>query len=168
MSPLMVWGAQGEAELGRILKKRNVNRSSIIITTKIYWSTKCEERGQSRKHIIESVNESLGRLQLEYIDLVLVHKVDPVCPMEELVRTMDYLINQGYAMYWGTARWTPTEHIVALSMDCTPEMRRGDHVTSTVTASEVALNLLCRALLSMVDALSFDRPRNSFDRETQR
>ncbi|CAF4753104.1 unnamed protein product [Pieris macdunnoughi] len=107
--------AQGEAELGRILKKRNVNRSSIIITTKIYWSTKCEERGQSRKHIIESVKESLGRLQLEYIDLVLVHKLDPVCPMEELVRTMDYLINQGYAMYWGTARWTPTEIMDAFS-----------------------------------------------------
>ncbi|XP_047525081.1 voltage-gated potassium channel subunit beta-2-like isoform X1 [Pieris napi] len=107
--------AQGEAELGRILKKRNVKRSSIIITTKIYWSTKCEERGQSRKHIIESVKESLGRLQLEYIDLVLVHKVDPLCPMEELVRTMNGLINEGFVMYWGTARWTPTEIMDAYS-----------------------------------------------------
>ncbi|CAF4918674.1 unnamed protein product [Pieris macdunnoughi] len=106
---------QGEAELGRILKKRNVNRSSIIITTKIYWSTKCEERGLSRKHITESVKESLGRLQLEYIDLVLLHKTDPVCPMEELVRTMDCLINQGFVMYWGTARWTPTEIMDAYS-----------------------------------------------------
>ncbi|GBP97510.1 Voltage-gated potassium channel subunit beta-3 [Eumeta japonica] len=74
--------AKAETELGRILKKKNVKRSGIIITTKVYWSTKSDERGLSRKHIVESVKTSLMRLQLDYIDVVLLHKVDPVCPME--------------------------------------------------------------------------------------
>ncbi|KPJ09342.1 Voltage-gated potassium channel subunit beta-2 [Papilio machaon] len=101
--------AKGEAELGRILKKNNVRRTSVIIITKIYWSTNSDERGLSRRHIIESVKASLGRLQTEYIDVVLLHKADPVCPMSELVRAMNHVINQGWVMYWGTARWSPSE-----------------------------------------------------------
>ncbi|CAK1555003.1 unnamed protein product [Leptosia nina] len=124
--------AKGETELGRILKKRNVRRSSVIITTKIYWSTKSDERGQSRKHIIETVKSSLARLQLEYIDVVLLHKVDHVCPMEELVRAMNYLVNQGYVMYWGTARWTPSEIMDAYSKCrafncCTPVVEQTEY-----------------------------------------
>ncbi|XP_022118932.2 voltage-gated potassium channel subunit beta-2-like isoform X2 [Pieris rapae] len=124
--------AQGEVDLGRILKKRNVKRSSVIITIKVYWSTKSDERGQSRKHIIESVKSSLAKLQLEYIDVILLHKVDHVCPMEELVRTMNYLVNQGYAMYWGTARWTPSEIMDAYSKCrafncCTPVVEQTEY-----------------------------------------
>ncbi|KAG8228917.1 hypothetical protein J437_LFUL009140 [Ladona fulva] len=70
---------------------------------------KSEERGLSRKHVIESVRASLARLQLGYIDVVIVHKADPMCPMEEVVRAMNHVISQGWAMYWGTARWTPVE-----------------------------------------------------------
>ncbi|XP_048488853.1 uncharacterized protein LOC105380545 isoform X3 [Plutella xylostella] len=134
--------ARGEAELGRILKKRNVRRTSIIITTKIYWSTKnpnnrSDERGLSRKHIIESVKASLSRLQLEYIDVVLLHKVDPVCPMEELVRAMNFVINQGWVMYWGTARWSPTE-----IMDAYTNCRQFNCVTPIVEQTEY--HMFCR------------------------
>ncbi|XP_049884642.1 voltage-gated potassium channel subunit beta-1 isoform X3 [Pectinophora gossypiella] len=136
--------AKGEAELGRILKKRNVRRTSIIITTKIYWSTKfanannrSDERGLSRKHIVESVKASLARLQVEYIDVVLLHKVDPVCPMEELVRAMNFVINQGWVMYWGTARWSPTE-----IMDAYTNCRQFNCITPIVEQTEY--HMFCR------------------------
>ncbi|XP_028167458.1 voltage-gated potassium channel subunit beta-2 isoform X4 [Ostrinia furnacalis] len=135
--------AKGEAELGRILKKRNVRRTSIIITTKIYWSTnthghrESDERGLSRKHIIESVKASLARLQVEYIDVVLLHKVDPVCPMEELVRAMNFVINQGWVMYWGTARWSPSE-----IMDAYTNCRQFNCITPIVEQTEY--HMFCR------------------------
>jgi potassium voltage-gated channel Shaker-related subfamily A, beta member 2 len=75
-------GIRAEMELGRIIKKYGWKRQSYIITTKIYWSTKSEERGLSRKHIIESVKASLQRLQVEYIDIILIHKNDYMCPVE--------------------------------------------------------------------------------------
>ncbi|KAJ0183866.1 hypothetical protein K1T71_000289 [Dendrolimus kikuchii] len=135
--------AKGEAELGRILKKRNVKRTSIIITTKIYWSTKfahtnrSDERGLSRKHIVESVKASLTRLHVDYIDVVLLHKVDPVCPMEELVRAMTFVINQGWVMYWGTARWTPSE-----IMDAYTNCRQFNCITPIVEQTEY--HMFCR------------------------
>jgi potassium voltage-gated channel Shaker-related subfamily A, beta member 2 len=75
-------GTRAELELGRIIQKYNWKRTSYVIVTKIYWSTKSEERGLSRKHIIESVKASLQRLQVDYIDIILVHKADAMCPME--------------------------------------------------------------------------------------
>lgn len=71
-----------EIELGKIIQKCGWKRASFVVTTKIYWSTKSEERGLSRKHIIESVRASLQRLQLPYIDIVIIYKADPMCPME--------------------------------------------------------------------------------------
>ncbi|KAH0535835.1 voltage-gated potassium channel subunit beta-2 [Cotesia glomerata] len=108
-------GHRAEIQLGRILLRRGWNRSSYIVTTKIYWSTKSEGRGLSRKHIIETVQASLSRLQLSYIDIVMIHKVDPMCPMEEIVRAMNYVINRGWVMYWGTSRWSPVEIMEAYS-----------------------------------------------------
>lgn len=75
-------GIRAELELGRIIQKYGWKRNSYIIVTKIYWSTKSEERGLSRKHIIESVKASLQRLQVDYIDIILIHKADAMCPME--------------------------------------------------------------------------------------
>ncbi|XP_033210367.1 voltage-gated potassium channel subunit beta-2 isoform X3 [Belonocnema kinseyi] len=108
-------GHKAEIQLGRILLRRCWKRSSYVVTTKIYWSTKTEGRGLSRKHIIESVQASLARLQLSYIDIVMIHKVDPMCPMEEIVRAMNYVIGKGWVMYWGTSRWTPVEIMEAYS-----------------------------------------------------
>lgn len=71
-----------ETEIGKIIARCGWKRSSYVLTTKIYWSTKSDERGLSRKHIIESVKASLQRLQLPYIDVVIIYKSDPMCPME--------------------------------------------------------------------------------------
>ncbi|XP_032527522.1 voltage-gated potassium channel subunit beta-3 isoform X2 [Danaus plexippus] len=143
MKQVCHWTARGEVELGRILKKRNVRRTSVIITTKIYWSTKfphanrSDERGLSRKHIVESIKASLQRLQIDYIDVVLLHKTDPVCPMEELVRAMNFVINQGWVMYWGTARWSPSE-----IMDAYTNCRQFNCVTPIVEQTEY--HMFCR------------------------
>lgn len=125
---------QGEVELGRILKKGNWKRTSYIVTTKIFWSTKSDEKGLSRKYIIEAVKASLQRLQLGYIDVVIIHRMDPMCPCEEICRAMNYVISQGrerkrdwvrgtkiwvhfsgWAMYWGSSRWSAVEIMEAYS-----------------------------------------------------
>ncbi|XP_037629886.1 voltage-gated potassium channel subunit beta-2-like [Sebastes umbrosus] len=108
---------KAEVVLGSILKKKGWRRSSLVITTKIFWGGKAEmERGLSRKHIIEGLRASLERLQLEYIDVVFANRTDPNTPIEETVRAMTHVINKGMAMYWGTSRWTSMEIMEAYSV----------------------------------------------------
>uniref|UniRef100_A0A3P8X286 Voltage-gated potassium channel subunit beta-2 n=1 Tax=Cynoglossus semilaevis TaxID=244447 RepID=A0A3P8X286_CYNSE len=81
--------AAGKAEvvLGNIIKKKGWRRSSLVITTKIFWGGKAEtERGLSRKHIIEGLKASLERLQLDYVDVVFANRPDPNTPMEGTVQ----------------------------------------------------------------------------------
>uniref|UniRef100_A0A8C7JIJ3 NADP-dependent oxidoreductase domain-containing protein n=1 Tax=Oncorhynchus kisutch TaxID=8019 RepID=A0A8C7JIJ3_ONCKI len=75
-------------------------RSSYVVTTKIYWG------GQ----------DSLSRLQLEYVDIVFANRTDINSPMEEVVRAMTFVINHGMAMYWGTSRWSAMEIMEAYSV----------------------------------------------------
>ncbi|UXI15910.1 uncharacterized protein NH340_JMT01853 [Sarcoptes scabiei] len=86
---------QGQAEtlLGTVLKKGNWPRSSYILSTKIFWKTGPSAHrgaGLSRKFIIEAVEASLRRLQTKYIDILIIHKLDAMCPMEEIVRCLTY------------------------------------------------------------------------------
>ncbi|XP_016419706.1 voltage-gated potassium channel subunit beta-2-like isoform X1 [Sinocyclocheilus rhinocerous] len=109
----------GKAEiiLGNIIKKKCWRRSSLVITTKLYWGGKAEtERGLSRKHIIEGLRGSLQRLQLEYVDVVFANRPDSNTPMEEIVRAMTHIINHGMSMYWGTSRWSAMEIMEAYSV----------------------------------------------------
>ncbi|KAK2178009.1 hypothetical protein NP493_566g01019 [Ridgeia piscesae] len=111
--------AAGKAEiiLGNILKKKTWRRSSYIVTTKLYWGGKAEtEKGLSRKHIIEGLKASLERLQMDYVDIVFANKSDPHTPVEETVRAFTYVINQGWALYWGTSRWSAMEIMEAYSV----------------------------------------------------
>jgi aryl-alcohol dehydrogenase-like predicted oxidoreductase len=66
-------------------------------------------RGLSRKHISESINASLKRLELDYLDLYFCHRFDPDTPLEEVVFTMTHLIEQGKILYWGTSEWTSSQ-----------------------------------------------------------
>ncbi|KAG5672992.1 hypothetical protein PVAND_003073 [Polypedilum vanderplanki] len=125
-------GARAEIEFGNIIKKTNWKRMTYIVTVKIYWSIKGEERGLSKKHIIESVQASLKRLQLDYIDIVIIHKADSMCPMEEVVRAMNYVINKGWVLYWGTSKWSTTEIMEAYTncreFNCiTPIMEQSEY-----------------------------------------
>eukprot|EP01083_Nonionella_stella_P245949 854448_1 len=83
-------------------------RSELVITTKIFWGPGGghNEKGLSRKHIMEGVNGSLKRLQLSYVDIVFCHRPDPLTPTEEIVRAMTCIINNNKAFYWGTSEWT--------------------------------------------------------------
>ncbi len=64
------------------------------------------DRGLSRKHIIEGLRASLKRLQLDYVDLVFAHRPDSLTPMDEIVRAFNWCIDQGLAFYWGTSEWS--------------------------------------------------------------
>uniref|UniRef100_A0A8D3DHV8 Voltage-gated potassium channel subunit beta-1 n=1 Tax=Scophthalmus maximus TaxID=52904 RepID=A0A8D3DHV8_SCOMX len=83
----------------------------------LFWSVQAEtERGLNRKHIIEGLRGSLQRMQLEYVDVVFANRPDSNTPMEEIVRAMTHVINQGMSMYWGTSRWSAMEIMEAYSV----------------------------------------------------
>lgn len=99
----------GNAEIvmGNVLKRAGWNRSELVISTKIFWGGEGpNQRGLSRKHILEGLRASLARLQLEYVDLIFCHRPDVYTPIEETVRAMSFLIDQGLAFYWGTSEWS--------------------------------------------------------------
>jgi voltage-dependent potassium channel beta subunit len=103
--------ARGKAEelLGKFIKE--VNRPSLVISTKLYWpmSDDPNDRGLSRKHIMESIHKSLKRLGTDYVDIYFCHRYDPETPLEEVIRAMDDLIHQGKVLYWGTSVWTAAQ-----------------------------------------------------------
>ena len=104
--------ANGNAEIvmGNVVKKMGWKRSDLVISTKIFWGGQgVNDRGLSHKHIIEGVNASLKRLQMEYVDLVFCHRPDNETPIEETVRAMTQVIHQGKAFYWGTSEWSATQ-----------------------------------------------------------
>ncbi|KAL2079414.1 hypothetical protein ACEWY4_025158 [Coilia grayii] len=93
------------------------NGVNLFDTAEVYASGRAEtERGLSRKHIIEGLRGSLSRLQLDYVDIVFANRTDVNAPMEEVVRAMTFVINQGMAMYWGTSRWSAMEIMEAYSV----------------------------------------------------
>jgi voltage-dependent potassium channel beta subunit len=106
----------GESEkmMGRVLKKKNWERSSFVISSKVFWGwhgkeNKPNQSGLSRKHITEACHEALQRLQVGYLDLFLCHRPDKKVPIEETVWTMNQLIQQGKILYWGTSEWSGVE-----------------------------------------------------------
>jgi voltage-dependent potassium channel beta subunit len=101
--------AKGQAEvvMGRIIKKAGWKRSDLVISTKIFWGgAGPNDRGLSRKHVIEGTEASLARLQMEYVDLIYCHCPDIYTPIEETVRAMAFLVESGKALYWGTSEWS--------------------------------------------------------------
>jgi len=114
--------ARGKSELvmGKILKKLNWDRTSYMISSKVFFGlgdAGPNQRGLSRKHIVEGCHGALKRLQSDYIDLFFCHRPDKQTPIEETVWTMHNLIQQGKILYWGTSEWSASEimeaHLVA-------------------------------------------------------
>lgn len=96
-----------EVAMGLAIKKFNWKRSSLVISTKIYFgSDQVNDRGLSRKHIVEGTRACLARLGLDYVDLIYAHRPDDLTPMEEIVRSFNWLIEHGMAFYWGTSEWS--------------------------------------------------------------
>lgn len=96
-----------ETMMGNILKDKGWKRSDLVLSTKIFWGGDGPNNtGLSRKHIIEGTNAALQRLQTDYVDLVFCHRPDIYTPIEEVVWSMNLLIQQGKALYWGTSEWS--------------------------------------------------------------
>lgn len=116
--------ARGESEkmMGRVLKSKNWERSSYVVSSKAFFGwrgdkNKPNQTGLSRKHLVEACEEALQRLQLDYLDIFYCHRPDKNVPIEEVVWTMNTLIQQGKILYWGTSEWSGAEimeaHMVA-------------------------------------------------------
>jgi voltage-dependent potassium channel beta subunit len=103
-------GGRAEIMMGSIIKKAGWRRSDLVISTKIFWGGPGpNDRGLSRKHIFEGTDAALGRLQMDYVDLIFCHRPDLQTPIEETVWAMNQVIGQGKAFYWGTSEWSARE-----------------------------------------------------------
>ncbi|MFN0202528.1 MAG: potassium channel beta subunit family protein [Bacteroidia bacterium] len=116
---------QSEIVMGNILKKMNWDRSTYLVSSKVFWGgDKPNQKGLSRKHVIEACHGALKRLQVEYLDMYFCHRYDMNTPIEETVRAMETLIQQGKILYWGTSEWNSGEimeaHAVAKDLRITP------------------------------------------------
>jgi len=107
--------SHGDAEraLGDAL--RGIPRRHVVIATKCFFpiSEQPNDRGLSRKHIFESVETSLTRLDTDYIDLLQCHRPDPDTPVEETVCAFEDLIRQGKILYWGVSEWSAEQVVDA-------------------------------------------------------
>ena len=107
-------GTRAESVLGDALA--GVRRESYELFTKVFWPTGPgrNDRGLSRKHIIESCNASLTRLQTDHIDLYQAHRYDVETPLEETLRAFDDLVRAGKVNYIGVSEWTAEQIASAL------------------------------------------------------
>lgn len=108
--------ANGQAEIVMGKAVKDLPREALVISSKVFWPTLPgpNGRGLSRKHIVESVEASLKRFGLDYVDLYYCHRYDPDTPVEEVVRTMNELIQRGKVLYWGTSEWEASQVATAI------------------------------------------------------
>ena len=112
-------GGKSETVMGNALKKLKWRRGSYLISTKFFWGlhdSVNEKNTLNRKRLIEGINGSLERLQLDYVDLIYCHRHDKNTPIEETVWAMHNIIEWGKAMYWGTSEWSASEIVQAIEV----------------------------------------------------
>jgi voltage-dependent potassium channel beta subunit len=102
---------KGEAVMGEVLADLDIPRHQLVLSTKVYWpmSDGVNDRGLSRKHVLESIELSLERMQTDYVDLYFAHRYDPETPMEEIVEAFSDVVRNGQALYWGTSEWSAAQ-----------------------------------------------------------
>lgn len=110
--------ARGKAEevMGKAIQ--GLPREQLVLSSKVFWPTMDgpNGRGLSRKHVTESIHASLKRLRTDYVDLYFCHRYDPDTPVEEVVFTMNTLIQQGKVLYWGTSEWRASQIAEAVGL----------------------------------------------------
>lgn len=112
-------GGKSETVMGDALKELKWRRGSYLISTKFFWGLHDgvnEKNTLNRKRLIEGINGSLERLQLEYVDLIYCHRPDKTTPIEETVWAMHNIIEWGKALYWGTSEWAASEIVQAIEI----------------------------------------------------
>ncbi len=114
--------AAGQSELimGEVLNKMQWPRDSYIVSSKVMFGSVNDpaptQRGLNRKHVVEACHQAMIRLQVDYLDLYFCHRPDPETPIEETVRAMNDLIQQGKVLYWGTSEWSAQQIMEAYSI----------------------------------------------------
>ena len=113
--------AHGKSEevMGAALKKLGWRRGSYLVSTKLFWGLHDgpnEQNTLNRKYLLEAIDGSLQRLDLDYVDLLFCHRADPSTPIEETVWAMHNIIEKGKALYWGTSEWTAAEILSAITI----------------------------------------------------
>ena len=106
--------AKGDSEviMGKVLKDLGWPRIRYVVSTKFYWGMRTganDNNTLNRKYLLDAIDGSLKRLQLDHVDLVYCHRADPATPIEETVWAMHDIIERGKALYWGTSEWSAAE-----------------------------------------------------------
>ena len=112
-------GGKSEEVMGAALKKLGWRRSSYLVSTKFFWGLydgATEKNTLNRKRLIEAINASLIRFDLEFVDLLFCHRHDPETPIEETVWAMHNIIEWGKALYWGTSEWPAADIVAAIEI----------------------------------------------------
>lgn len=104
--------AAGKSEevMGKLIQDAGWNRDTYLVSSKVFWGGEGpNQRGLSRKHVVEACEAALVRLRVSYLDFYFCHRPDKNTPMEETVWAMHHLIQQGKVLYWGTSEWSAQE-----------------------------------------------------------
>ncbi|EGZ06759.1 hypothetical protein PHYSODRAFT_340962 [Phytophthora sojae] len=95
------------------------SREDLVVTTKVFGGSKGwleggpNDQGASREHIIEGTKASLARLQLDYVDVIFCHRSELYTPIQDTVRAMNFVLDQGWDFYWGTSQWSAADIVEA-------------------------------------------------------
>ena len=102
---------EGERYMTGVLHDIGVPRHHLVLSTKVFWpmSEDVNDRGLSRKHVSESIDLSLERMETDYVDIYFAHRYDPETPMEEIVEVFSDVVRSGKAHYWGTSEWSAAQ-----------------------------------------------------------
>jgi len=132
-------GTRAEDVLGRALHGQR--RESLEIFTKLYWPVGpgANDRGLSRKHIVESIHGSLRRLRTDYVDLYQAHRYDHETPLEETLRAFDDLVRQGKVLYVGVSEWRAEQIADALRI-------AGEMGFDRIVSNQPQYNMLWRVI----------------------
>jgi voltage-dependent potassium channel beta subunit len=110
---------KSEEIMGAVLKKLGWHRGSYLISTKLFWGLHegpNQQNTLNRKYLLESIDGSLQRLDMDYVDLLYCHRADSSTPIEETVWAMHNIIERGKALYWGTSEWSAGDILSAIEI----------------------------------------------------
>ncbi|MDJ0905779.1 MAG: aldo/keto reductase [Woeseiaceae bacterium] len=108
-----------EEVMGAAIRKLGWRRGSYLVSTKLFWGLNDgpnETNTLNRKYLLEGIDGSLRRLDMDYVDIVYCHRADPATPIEETVWAMHNIIERGKALYWGTSEWSAAEILSAIQV----------------------------------------------------
>ncbi len=109
-------GGKAEIFLGNLLK--DYHHREYVVSSKVFFPTGKgpNDRGLSRKHIIESLDRSLKNMQIDYLDMYFCHRFDPETPVEETIQTLSDMVEKGKILYYGVSEWSPVQIMEALQI----------------------------------------------------